>query len=205
MAKKDFWGGLIIGLAAGILLWAIGRQLELPSGPKSLLPYMPLAFPVASIVGLYVATLLGRAVPLIYQFAKFLLVGGSNFLIDLGVLNLLINATDISQGPKANLFKAVSFLVAVVWSFFWNRFWTFSVTSTSGAGKQFWQFLTVTVIVFLINLGVFALLNDFLGPQAGIEAKTWASVAAVGASVVGLLWNFAGYKLLVFRKPESRS
>jgi putative flippase GtrA len=200
MNKKDLFGGLVIGFVAGTLFWLIGRSLALPSGFHDILPYIPVALPIAAVAGLCIASFLGRFIPVLYQFSKFLLVGGSNFLIDLGVLNFLINATDVSQGAKANLFKAISFLVAVVWSFFWNKFWTFSSVSAEGAGKQFWQFLLVTVIGFFINLGVFALLNDVVGPRGNIEPKTWASVAAIGASIVGLLWNFVGYKLFVFRR-----
>ena len=55
---------------------------------------------------------------------------------------------------------------------------------------------------FLINVGTFALVNDLIGPPPGVPPRAWASAAAAAAAVVGLTWNFTGYKLVVFRKPQ---
>lgn len=202
--KADIIGSLVIGEAAALLMLLIGRNLALPQVVRQVLPWMPLVFPFCTLAAMLVGAAVGRSIFIVYQFTKFLLVGGLNFLIDLGTLNLCIHLTGISQGFYANVFKAIAFLVAVTFSFFWNKFWTFSALSTEGTGRQFAQFFIVTGIGFFINVGTFAFLNDWVGPQAAISATTWASVAAAGAAVVGLIWNFSGYKFLVFRRSESR-
>lgn len=88
-------------------------------------------------------------------------------------------------------------------SFLWNKFWTFRALSTENAGKQFVEFFIVSAVGLGVNVGTFALVNDVLGAQSGIDPQTWASVSAAGAAMVGLIWNFVGYKFIVFRR-ESR-
>lgn len=203
MRKTDIVASLIIGEAAALLMIAIGRNLSLPRGLASLLPLLPFVFPFFTLAVVVISALVGRRFAVAYQFSKFLLVGGLNFLIDLGVLNLLVFATGIASGLPAVGFKAVAFMVAVTSSFFWNKYWTFRALSTAHVGGEFFVFLVVSAIGLLVNVGAFALLNDALGPRAGIDPKTWASISAGGAAVAGLLWNFAGYRFIVFRRPAA--
>lgn len=202
MKRSDILISLVIGEISALLMIAISRNLELPASVIRVIPWLPIAFPVFTLAVMVVGSLFSRAVPLFYQLAKFALVGGQNFLIDLGVLNLLIAATGITAGFYAVAFKAAAFLVAVSASFVFNKFWTFQSRSTEAAGHEFTGFFAVSAVGLLVNAGAFALINDALGSQAGIEPKTWASVAALGAAVAGLLWNFIGYKLIVFRKTS---
>lgn len=210
MKRIDLVASVVIGELAALLMIAISRNITLPVLIRPFLVWLPLAFPVFTLAVMLVGSAAGRYSLAVYQLAKFGLVGGLNFLIDLGVLNLLIFATDISTGFYANVFKAVSFLVAVTSSFLWNKFWTFRSLSVEHVGKQFLEFFIVSAVGMAVNVGIFALVNDVIGAQAplvraltgqaGIDAKTWASVSAAGAAVVGLGWNFIGYKFIVFRR-----
>lgn len=198
--KSDVVSSLVIGEAAALLMLGVGRNIALPEKVIAFLPSLPYTFPFLTLAVMLVGALAGRLAPFLHQLAKFSLVGGLNFLIDLGVLNLLIALTGITHGFFASTFKAAAFLVAVTSSFLWNKFWTFGATSVENAGRQFLQFFLVTLIGFLINVGAFLLLNDYVGPRAAIDPRTWASVSAAGAAALGLFWNFLGYRFLVFRK-----
>lgn len=202
MRHRDLIVSLIIGELAGLLMLAIGRGLELPSGIARLLPWLPFAFPFFALAVIIVGAWLGRYRLGFYQLAKFGLVGGLNFLIDLSVLNLLIALASITAGFYAAVFKGVAFLVAVTSSFLWNKFWTFRALSIEHVGLQFAEFFMVTLVGFAINVGTFALVNDLIGPPAAVPPRTWANASAAAAAVVGLLWNFTGYKFLVFRRPQ---
>lgn len=200
MKRVDIVASLIIGELAALLMLVISRNLTLPPVFTGYLRWLPLGFPFVTLAVIFVGSRLARRAATAYQFSKFLLVGGLNFLIDLGVLNLLIFATGIAAGFYASTFKAVAFLVAVTSSFLWNKFWTFRALSVEHAGLQFVEFFLVSSVGLGINVGSFALLNDAIGPQFGTDPRTWASVAAGGAAVVGLVWNFLGYKFFVFKK-----
>ncbi len=204
MIKRiDLVWSLVIGEIAALLMLAVSKNVSIPAGILSRFYLLPYVFPVLTLLAMIVGALIGRAMPFVYQLVKFALVGGLNFLIDLGVLNFFISATGITSGFYASVFKAASFLTAVVSSFLWNKFWTFRALSVENAGQQFFQFFIVSLVGFLINVGVFALMNDVLGPQGRVDAKTWDSVSAAGAAAVGLVWNFLGYKFMVFKGEAS--
>ncbi len=203
MKRVDLIASLIIGEVAALLMLAISRNITLPAAVLPFIGWLPVVFPFFTLFVMVVGSVMGRYLTVIYQLAKFSLVGGMNFLVDLGALNLLIALTGIAVGFYATAFKAVGFLVALVSSFFWNKFWTFQVSSVENARKQFAEFFAVTVVGLLINVGVFAFVNNYIGARAGINPPTWASLSATVAAAVGLMWNFIGYKFVVFKK-ESR-
>jgi len=137
--------------------------------------------------------------PIIKQAMKFILVGILNTLIDLGVLNLLIWLSGIAAGPFYSVFKGISFVAAVINSYLLNKFWTFRKKETGGVKREFSQFFIVSVIGFGINVGVASLVVNVIGPQFGISVKLWANIGAVCATFVSMIWNFLGYKFIVFK------
>ncbi len=139
---------------------------------------------------------------IIRQAAKFILVGILNTLIDLGVLNLLIFATGIATGLGFSAFKGISFLAAVINSYFLNRFWTFKSAGQNDKKKEFSQFFIISVIGFGINVGIASLVVNVIGNQLivfGISDKIWANIGALAATFVSMVWNFIGYKFIVVK------
>lgn len=128
------------------------------------------------------------------QFAKFFLVGLLNTLIDLGSLNLLILVSGIGSGLWYSAFKGASFLIATANSYYWNKRWTFKSNQ-----KKFGKFLVISAVGFVINVGVASFLVNLIGPQANLTIKVWANVGAITGSLIGLMWNFLGYKFIVFK------
>ncbi|MDP3093351.1 MAG: GtrA family protein [bacterium] len=189
--KKDLIASLAIGEISAWLALAISKNLVQDFKFWWLLP---ITFPILCGGGMIVALLFKEKLLTLYQFAKFFLVGGMNTLVDLGILNLLILAAGISSGLWYSVFKGVSFLIATTNSYFWNKLWTFG----SGKGK-FHQFLVISVIGFFINVGAASFIVNLIGPQAGLTVKTWANVGALMGSAAGLIWNFLGYKFIVFK------
>lgn len=209
MKKIDLLLALIIGEVCALIMVLIARNLavEVP-GIAAIMPYVNyllVVFPLVCAIGLIFAYFAGRFLPVVYQAAKFVLVGGLNFLIDMGVLNFLVFFTGISAGLAQSGFKAASFLVAVINSYFWNKFWTFKRDSAESAGKEFLQFVIVSIIGFAINLGVDYAAVNMMSPFGGMLPKTWAQLSAMFAAIAALFWNFLGYKFIVFEKPKNNS
>lgn len=189
--RKDLIASLAIGEICAWLIILIAQNLI--SG-FAFWWLLPIVFPLLCAAGMLVALFFENRLRILYQFAKFFLVGGLNVLIDLGVLNLLIFLSGTGAGLLYSLFKGISFLVATVNSYFWNKYWTFKST-----GGKFDQFLVVSAIGLVVNVGVASLVVNLVGPQFGLAVKTWANVGAILGSVVGLFWNFVGYKFIVFK------
>jgi putative flippase GtrA len=130
---------------------------------------------------------------------RFVIVGIVNTFVDLGVLNLLIQATHTGQrGFDFMLIKTTSFMVAVMNSYFLNRSWTFR---DKGRQKSFMrsggQFFIVSLIGAVVNVGTASYVATFIPPIAGLE-KLWPSAAALVGTACSFICNFIGYKYIVF-------
>jgi len=162
------------------------------------LKYLPFVFPIFCLIFLRIARWIGKTIPVVYQLAKFILIGGLNFLIDMGVLNFLIFATGISTGIIQSGFKAVSFLLAMLNSYIGNKYWTFKRTTQEGVFQEFFQFLIVSAIGFALNLTIDYVFVNTIGPLGGMALKTWAQFSGFMAAAMAMFWNFLGYKFIVF-------
>lgn len=137
---------------------------------------------------------------LIRQFSKFILVGGINTGIDFAVFNVLISITGITQGYGLAAINLVSFSVAVVNSYFMNKYWTFQDVTKNREETKFAQFITVSLVGAGINSGIVAVFTSVFPPILGLSEQIWANAGKLLATGVSLIWNFVGYKLFVFRR-----
>lgn len=120
-----------------------------------------------------------------WQLAKFGIVGGSGYVINLAVFALLAGALDLHHISAA----VGAFLVAVSNNFLWNRLWTFG----PGEGPAHFQaarFFAVSLASLAINLAVLEILlsGDLVG-----ELPAQAIAVAVA-----MPFNFLGNKLWTF-------
>lgn len=196
MRKSDLIASLFVGFFVGVFAIFIVRNLRIS------IPFLALApvfLALLSGAGIAVASLLARWAPILFQAAKFALVGTLNTMVDLGVLNFLIFVSGTAAGLPFSVFKATSFLVSVTNSYFWNKFWTFRDTQRVGI-FEFGQFLAIAGGGFIINVGVASIVVNIIGPPPGLSENLWANIGAVIATLTAMTWNFLGYKLIVFRR-----
>lgn len=136
------------------------------------------------------------------QIYRFITVGVINTGVDLIVLNLLIYTFNRGrEGFYYTLFKSTSFLVSVAGSYLMNKYWTFVGESKGNEVLELSEFFIVSIIGFVINVGVATLVIKFISPLPSLTAY-WPSVGALAGTAVGLLWNFFGYKYVVFEKSS---
>lgn len=201
--KSDILSSVILGELVAVFLLLISKNLEHDIPILDILVKSKwLVFflvPALATFGVYGTFRLGRRNPVFFQFGKFITIGLSNTAIDFGILNLLMFLTNIESGYLYSVFKAVSFLVAVINSYFWNKFWTFENSGTA-IGKEALQFITISGIGFGINVIIASLVVNFVGPVGGISPRLWANFGAFVAIVISVFWNFIGYKFVVFKK-----
>ena len=117
----------------------------------------------------------------------------SGTLIDLGLLNLLHGYL----GVDVYLAATLAFMAAVINNFLLNKYWTFK--NQAGYLKkgpaQFFNFVFVSVVGLLINLGIMALLIEVF--------DLWFNLAKLAAIIIVLFWNFIANKLWTFRLNKS--
>jgi putative flippase GtrA len=119
------------------------------------------------------------------QLCKFGLVGGSGYLINLGVFVLLAGSLGIHHVPAA----IGAFCVAVSNNFLWNRYWTFG----PGEGPAHFQaarFFAVSLASLGLNIAILQLLLS-----GEVVGELTAQAIAVAAAMP---FNFLGNKLWAF-------
>ena len=222
--KKDFYFSIATGLITGFSAWRIFEYLNVPEiGEKVVYcikaPCPPIggvswsvlvfAVPILWVLGVNLGYFLGRWFNFFNQFGKFATIGFTNAAVDFGVLNLLIANTDISSGGWYSVFKAISFIAAVIPSYFWNKYWAFSVSGGEEGerslpdgrqGFEFAKFTSVAVVSIFINTGTASLMVNYMDPVAGLSPAVWANAGAVAGSAVALVFSFIGFKVAVFKK-----
>lgn len=134
------------------------------------------------------------------QFLKFGIVGIINTGIDLTILYLLIWISGYNNGWQYTVFKTISFVIAVINSYFLNKFWTFKINKKDKIVVEFTQFLIISLIGLGINVVTASLVVNIIHPLFGISVTLWAVIGALCGTAIGLLWNFIGYKLIVFKE-----
>ena len=137
------------------------------------------------------------------QIVRFVVVGVINTGIDLIVLNVLIHVTHKGEngGFYYSLFKSISFIVALTNSYFMNKYWTFAGQGGKNKVIEISEFIIVSIFGFIINVAVASAFVDWVPVVYGLE-KYWPSIGALCGTAVGLIWNFVGYKLIVFEKKR---
>lgn len=139
----------------------------------------------------------------IHEVLKFVVVGAINTALDLLVLNALLLVSHQGNNTFSfSIFKAISFMVAVVNSYLMNKYWTFAANKTRSARVEFAQFLAVSLVGLAVNNVVATLVFQYVSIAADMT-RLRPTIAGLAGSGAGLIWNYAGYKLFVFRARHS--
>ena len=197
MKKIDAIISIIIGFLIGVFFFIALKNIWKSFSYGWLLLII---FPPLTLTGMFIASCIGKKFLIVLQAAKWVLVGALNTFIDLGVLNGLIWISGIATGLSFSVFKGISFLLATLNSYFWNKHWTFRKREKIFAPREFSKFLVVTTIGLFINVGVASFVVNIIGPQYGMTEKMWANVGAFIAVLIAWIWNFLVSKFIVFKK-----
>ncbi len=197
--KKDFYFSIVTGCITGFSAWRIFEYLEITKLGNYSFAWLMIVVPVLWIIGVNLGYFLGKWFGFFNQFGKFAAIGFTNAAVDFGVLNLLIANTGVSGGGWYPVFKGISFVCAIIPSYFWNKYWAFE-SSQGGGGFQFAKFMSVAIVSILINDGVASLIVNYVDPMAGLSSAVWANVGAVAGSATALAFSFVGFKVAVFKK-----
>lgn len=200
--KTDLIISLIIGFFSAIFLYTIFtlRKVNLSFGTLYFKNWQIIIFlPILFVFSFWIASFISKKIRIFYQFVKFGYTGFLNTTIDFGVLNILIYIFKIYSGFAVVIMNTISFSLAVTNSYFFNKYWTFE-SKRKMATREYFQFVIVSIIGLLINDGIVYIVTTFITPFIGISPVLWVNIAKALAIVIQLIWNFIGYKLIVFKQ-----
>lgn len=172
--------GLEVGFYYGLTLWII----------------LPLIFTIC----LWVAYLIGRKLLFVFQAAKHLLVGSFATVMDLKIFEFLFLAFSIYVPIGSIVAKSSSFIISTFFKFWGNKYWAFQETEKKNIYKEAFQFFLITFVGLLIDVFSFYCFTEILGPQFSIPSAIWIKLSVIISAIIAALWNFSGYKFLVFKK-----
>ncbi len=190
--RKDLKTAFFVGFLSSIVwipvLWNLSIYL------RGYLWVLLIIVPIVFALGLYISSILFYRTKLFYLFAKYIIIGFLSAGIDFAIFNLFIYLTGIELGLEISLFKTVSFSLAMLNSYNWNRIWTFEF-----AEHKFPHFVAVTVVGLAVNVGLTSLIINFIPPLFGFTQLAWNNLAATAAIIANIILNFTGYKIIVFK------
>ena len=199
--KRDFYFCLATGLITGFSTWRIFNFLKIPVFFGVPHVWLMVIVPFLWIIGVNFGYFLGQRLNFFNQFGRFAAIGFTNAAVDFVILNLLIAGTGIASGIYYSVFKTISFICAVIPSYFWNKYWAFKSGGQGGVGvMEFSKFFSVMIVSILINNGVASFVVNYIHPLLGFNPQRWANVGGIVGSAAALIFSFIGFKLAVFRK-----
>src|SRR3989344_1556963 len=202
--KKDYLIVSIIGGGFGLLIIPILENIKPDFWVFSLSNTLLLftGFVIVANIALFVGSMLGTAFHFFWQFTKFSAVGSLNAVLDFGLLNLLSFMFKIYSGPMLAVFNIFSVAIAMTNSYLMNKFWSFQ-SQGPVTKKEFTRFFFVSLITISVNTLVVYILTTSITPPESLSKEVWENIAKLAAVPVTLVFNFCGYKFIVFKKEDA--
>jgi putative flippase GtrA len=124
---------------------------------------------------------------LIHEIAKFGVVGAINYVVDVGLFNLLV-AGSLHHKPLTA--KAISTTVAVTFSYFLNRHWTWRDRARAGLIREYGTFIGLSIVALLITLGCLAFGEYGLHENSLLARNFWGNIVGIGLATIWRFWSF---------------
>ena len=197
--KKDFGLSLLAGVVVGLIVYLMLLAGSSGQGWETKSWFLIIALPFVFALGTWLGGVLANWFSFLHSFSRFVVVGFLNTAVDFGVLALLLYLLQYTDGQTTKLIVANtgSFLIAVTNSYFWNKLWSFE--ARGGGAGQFAQYIAITVIGLLLDDAIIYIGITYFQPMFGVSALNWIFVAKAVGTVVSLIWNFVGYRFIVFK------
>ncbi len=148
--------------------------------------------------------MLKRLRNLAHEVAKFGLIGGIGFVVDVTIFNLLRFAGDpgvLEHKPLTA--KGISVAVATIVTYLGNRHWTWRDRARTGARREVSLFFLFNAMGMLIAVSCLAFSHYVLDLTSPLADNISANVVGL---VLGMIFRFWSYRTFVFRHhPEDEA
>lgn len=140
----------------------------------------------------------GKAVPLHVQYLRFGMVGVTNAVVDLGVLNLLLALHPTRRPAILLVDNTVAVTLAILNSYLWNTRWTFSREATRSRSEKL-LFIAQGLLNIITNNLVLLAAQFLFQTRSGIWYIVGSNVAKLIAMIIASTLSFVLLRTVVFR------
>ncbi len=210
-SKKDFWLAILAGEASAWLSLPILKNLKIFDilsergiNATGFSFFWILFIPIGAISALNLFYFLAKYKNRIgfFQLGKYGIIGVLNTTLNAGVYNFFIFITNISLGLMLDLFFVIAFVITVVNSFLWNKFWSFEDKEIKNIKTEAMKFFGVSAAVAAVNAVILHVIVNIIGAPIDMDPKIWANVALGFTIITAFLGNFFSYKYIVFSSKK---
>jgi putative flippase GtrA len=135
------------------------------------------------------------------ELAKFLVVGGTAWVVDAGLFTLLSHTV---LNEKVITSKIISILVSTIVSYVLNREWSFNTRGGREMHHEAMLFFLVNGLALGLNLLPLAISHYLIGINVGngysrltVSIADWISANVIG-TLVGMVFRYWAYRRFVF-------
>ncbi|MEO5561154.1 MAG: GtrA family protein [Dokdonella sp.] len=128
------------------------------------------------------------------QIVLFAIVGVIGFVVDAGVVQLLVREFAINPYGA----RVVSFLAAATTTWGFNRRYTFAGHGGGSRRRELLRYLVAMAIGFALNYGAYVVCIS-IWP---LVRTNWPAIGVAAGSVAGAIVNFVTSKYWIFRAPQ---
>jgi putative flippase GtrA len=139
-----------------------------------------------------------RVAAFISQCLRFVLVGLTNAVVDLGVLNLLLILHPTSDRLGLLAYNTLAVAAAILNSYVWNARWTFRATAT-GSRRERALFVAQALVNVAVNNLVLLGIVDLDPVPVGPLYLLVSNAAKLGAMVAAATTSYVLLRVVVFR------
>ena len=135
------------------------------------------------------------------KYAQFSLVGGSNAMVDIGVLNLLLLVLPTRSPEILVAYNVVALVLTNANSYLWNTLWTFRHRARHDA-RQVGLFTVQGMLNVAVGGLLIWLLAHWLVVHTDLSPLVGGNLAKVVSMVVASTLSFVFLRFFVFRKAD---
>jgi len=124
-----------------------------------------------------------------HHVIRYLFVGGTTFIIDLGLL-VLLHGKEKMWLPLATF---IAYSVSVVFNFSLNRWWTFSASESKSLRQHIAPYAILLGFNLLFTVAFVSIVSHFVN----------YAIAKVMAVIIQISWTYFIYKNVIFTKAKT--
>lgn len=121
-----------------------------------------------------------------HHFVRYLLVGGSTFVIDFGILYVLHGHFGLNLAASAS----VSYWISISYNFVLNRYWTFDAREKASLARHVSTYFFLLVANYLFTVAFVSIVGEHINYV----------VAKALAVAIQMVWTYQVYKKVIFVK-----
>jgi putative flippase GtrA len=126
-----------------------------------------------------------------HHFVRYLVVGGSTFVLDFGTLVLLHGK--LGFGIAAS--TSVAYWLSIIYNFILNRYWTFDAREKESLQRHITTYFMLLIVNYFFAVTFVSFMSDHIN-------YIYAKAIAV---IIQMIWTYPVYKKLIFvnNKPSA--